>query len=439
MRVFLWSVGLCFLSVACGDDDRPRDAMPSDTGSDAADTNTADTDTADTNTDTEVADADAGTAGCRESLIANMTFPAAPGFRRTQVQPDFAFDGEKFWVSLTVDEGEESSKLDVYGVHVRCDGSTGEPFPVGTTTEGNDGDAAVAIGNDRAMFAWQLDDGTGGSGNLDIRVRAFALDGTPQGDDVLVETTLDGAPFTGSMWMAEIAPTADGFVVVGSRAVESRSAFNVFAYNVGLDGGAVGETIDVMPAMDNQLEPSVAVSSAGDVHLAWNAQLDPNDEARHLAIGDSEARPIVADVLLSGAADIAIDPAHPERRLVAVQAGGSSDADIHIVDVASAAQNSDSVGALGRLDIAPQIAAIEDGGAVVFLRNVRGIRNELFVAFYDYDGSTLTIDAPIQVETVEPVATYVPGITHMFDDTYAIVWSEGISPGFKVMTRIVER
>ena len=438
MRVFLLWAGLCFV-VACGDDDRGRsDTSLVDSGSVDGSADASDGDIEDAGADVTDA-ADSGTLSCRDRLITNTTFPAAAGFRRTQVQPDLAFDGEKLWVSLTVDEGEESSKLDVYGVHVGCDGVGGGPFAVGTTTAGNDGDAAIAIGNDRAMFAWQLDDGTGGMGNLDIRVRSFALDGTPRGDDVRIETTLDGSEFTGSMWMAELAATPDGFVVVGSRAVASRSAFNVFAERVDPEGASLGTTFDIAAATDNQLEPSVAVSAAGEVHLAWNAQLDPNDQARHATLDSPERRTSEITSSASGAADIAIDPVHGERRLIAVQAGGAADADIHIVDVGSAERHSDSVGALGRLDIAPQIAAKEDGGAIVFLRNVRGIRNELFIAFYDYDGVTLEIAAPVEITTAEPVATYVPGITHMFDDTYAIVWSEGISPGFQVMTRIIER
>ena len=118
---------------------------------------------------------DAGPLGCAEGFAERAPFSLAPSFRRTQIHPAAAFDGEHIWVTLTVAE-EVGSSFDIVLVPLGCDGAPGAPIPVDDEIEPNDIDASLAIFGETLLVAWQRDRG---EGTIAIWTRAFALDGTP--------------------------------------------------------------------------------------------------------------------------------------------------------------------------------------------------------------------------------------------------------------------
>jgi len=417
MRRIAW--GALLVLTACGDDDRTvgegdAGTMPEDAGVDAA--------------ARDVGMPDAGPRDCASILVEDRPFALAPGFRETQIHPAAVHDGEHAWVALTVDE-EDSSVFDVFLVRAACDGSVDPPIPVNTTTEPNDLDAAIALGDDGVLVAWISDTGGGLPGAITTYTRAFDLEGAPRAaSDRQIELTRGGEPYAGTAWMAALASTDEGFVLAGSRGVEELAGFAVYTLALDAEGAPAGEATEPSPTMDaGQSDPEVAVDGSG-VHAIWTEQLEETHGM--YAPPGGEARRVVEGVVSSSATDIEVDG---ERVLVATSAGGSSAAEIRIVDVSNPEADVLSFGRTGRLDAGADMALGEDGAlGVVWLRNEAGFRNELFVRGARWDEGTWTVGEERQVPMLDPVPPYAPAIVHVEGDLYFVTWAEGNSPRFEV-------
>lgn len=436
--------------VACGDDTAPLDAAvdaPLDGGFDAA----SDAASADAGGPADAApDAhDAGPRDCASILAPTAPFALAPEFRRAQIHPAAAFDGEHVWVALTVAEepgpanacvGDDTSScaagqrcvdgtcrfsgFDIALVRVDCDGSPRPPQIV-AGGPASDLDAAIAVGRERLLLAWQRDEGTGSIGTVTL---ATDLDGAPLGEETPYVSLRGGAPVTGTVWLPSLTARPDGgFWLYGTRGVEEVGTFLAYLQALDADGVAVGEGADFFPAAAQQDGPALALD--GDaVHLGWTQE----DQARYLAPGATEPATLVEGFVATALGHLA---QHGDRTLAAVTAGLANPR-LLLLDTADAANAVEIARGAG-----PWIAPGETSrGAVLWLEGVRGfVAERLLVRPYEVGDTGLVLGAPVEAPTLGDVGLpYRPSVIHVRGDTYFVSWSERVGDRWDAFGQLVE-
>ena len=380
---------LLLLSITAGCDDRrgtPEDAGPPDAAPPSEDASPPD-----------AATPDAGPVACADAL-AERTVAIDPEGPDTQIHPVVRWDGEALWVVYVRPE-PGGGDFDVWATRLGCDGAPRvAPFLVQESPEGNDIDPELVVSGDRVLVAWQTDDGTGGTDNLQIRYRVLDRDGAPVSGDRLLRTVRAGEPVTDNHMMPKLAVAPDGgFLVAGIRASDV-GRFAVFVQPLHRDGALVGEALEPGPeAMITQSAPSIAVAADGAIWLAYDRA--PDEGATEVWLWETTGAPALALEGLTGASGadlVAIDggvylafagetPAGNDLRLL--QVGGAEAA---------------LVGVPRRTETAPRWAPAPDGRlGLAYFRQVR---------------------AP----------AYQPALTHVEGDYWFASWAEGASPAFRL-------
>lgn len=185
-----------------------------------------------------------------------------------QMRPVVAASAHRF-VVVWQSEGQDGDRTGVYG---RLFDNTGAPlsgeFPVNSLGEGRQGTPAVAMAPDGQFVVAWTGDGPDSAG-WDVYARRFAADGTPLGQDLLVNNEDVQRHQTG----ADVGIAADGrFVVCWQGPDPTFEASEVFARRFGADGrpdgGAFAVTTAASPGVQ---EPAIAVEPDGDFVIAWQA------------------------------------------------------------------------------------------------------------------------------------------------------------------------
>lgn len=450
------SLGLCLALGACGDgssDDSPETGSTSGTpttgssdggdtgsGSAAGDTSTGPGSSDGTDPDSSGGDeTTTGVAmGCTTPAL-DETFALDPDGPNGQIHPAVIYDAaaDAVWVTYNVPSEDGSGKFDVFATRVGCDGQAQvEPVRVNQTLGDNDIDPELARTDAGLLVVWSSDDGTGGAGNLDIRLQLLDDDGVAQWtDDHVLETTLDGRPFSASAWMPRISAGAGGDVaVIGTRAIEAASAFQMFVQRVAADGSALGTTA-AWPAMPGVAHdtPHLAVDAAGDAWAAWVRTED-------FMLRQVQTGHVVGDAFDAVMPTLLQDADSTGPAVVATEDGVS----LAVSETAGAGRRIRVLGwdpagteAVladdGGLHHTPALAPIPGGVAVAAYRNVGGLDNELWVAVVDAAG-----DAGVPVTIPGAVAApYASTITHVGDGVVFVAWAQGDSPNFRISGRLV--
>lgn len=430
---FFFVVLFLGLGAGCGDDapggdgslpDGATDSGPGDAGTDAQ------------------ADAAVPDPPCVTPLVTGQAFEIDPAGPNTQIHVEAAFDGESVWIVYNLPDG--AGYFDVHATRLNCDGTHRvAPFRV-NTTDYNDVDPTLAVGDGHMYAAWQSDTGLFPD-NMELLVRTFLVDGTPvMVEDRILDTWRNGVLETGNHWLPVLGALPSGFAVAGSRAVEDASGFQVFVQRLDADGSMAEESFDASFApLASQTFPTLAAMADGTLYLAYGQGVAPDwddhvlytaiapdarvvsplpplppagrtlGEAPHLASGPDGAvylafgDPLVGRIVLTDAA--ALIPDAPETLL----------------------------GEAGLVNFYPKVAATQGGGAVVWYRNVSGLRNELWIQRFTFDGASFSLSTP-DLATGEWVPPYPPAITHIRDDIYFVAWSQGTSPDFRIMGAFLE-
>lgn len=376
---------------------------------------------------------------CATDLVTDVTFDLDPDGGPTQIHADVAFDGEAVWLVYNLPDA--GGGFDVFARRIHCDGTpAGDRIAVTTSAGRNDVDPAVSIAAGRAHVVWQADNNTG-TNNLDIVYRSFEVDGAAlMAAEADLETSRNGTPVPGNAFYPDVAALPDGgMVIAGARGLDETGTFQAFVQRVDADGVLAGE------ALDGQIENGVthvlaaaAATADGTTHVAWvRAPTADEEYVVHTALPAGAAAlepstPIQAVPTQAGAPSFA---ALGERAYLAV----ASDSAIVLIDGSdldgSASSLSFDDGA--RLDHTPTVAAGPGGGAIAWYKNISGIRNDMFVQAFRFDGATFTIDWDVQVPG-GPMAPYAPAITHVKDNVYFVAWSEGTSPDFTLKGRFMQ-
>ncbi|MBL4684602.1 MAG: hypothetical protein JKY37_08450 [Nannocystaceae bacterium] len=460
-RAAIGLAGALVVATACGSDDSASQdgtdgtiGTSADSGSEAT---SASTDTGRSNptsessgsapdtTDADTAEDTGTTTGgqftCRAPLL-DETFEIDPVGTDGQIHPAVFFDAELqgVWVAYNAPSADGSSKFDVFVARVGCDSNAQiEPTLVNQTTGQNDIDPDLARGDGNLLVTWASDNGAGGSDNLAVLVQSLGLDGQPTlTQDVALATTFDGEAFSGSAWMSRIAAVGAGeFAIIGTRAIESVSAFQVFVQRVDDQAQSLGDTAAFAPIPNFAHDtPHLAVEPSGDVVAAWvrteDFELRQVETTRVVGSAFEDADPtLLTETHATGPALVS----GPQGTLLAVSEAQGANARIRLSRLGPAAEPV-FVGDDGGLHHAPAIVAMPGGAALLWYRHLGGLSNELLTARVSDDGEALSVSAPVVVpDAVAP--PYATTLTHVADDIIFIAWAQGQSPNFRIYGRFV--
>lgn len=363
---------------------------------------------------------------------ADTTLPIDPDGPDTQIHPAIAADGDGVWVVYNrVTPG--ASTFDVWATRLGCDGlPTTPPFEVSGDPVFSDVDPSVAVGPHGVLIAW-TNDVSDADPNLVTRYRIVAADGT-LGPIRALETEREGAPFAGGQWMVQAAATADGWVLVGSRGVEARSAFQVYGQRIGPDGEPSGPTASVELDRTQQLDPDVGVAADGTLWLAWGEGTQgqgavvaaPWTDQPALVTQPILAAPAGSARVAAGARTVIVG--HVERRrgtdIALRRVGGRGSLD---------------VGEAGAIDLAPALAMQGDAALLAWFRRIRGNQAAVWTQRVILGDEAITADGePVQIETADPAAPYPMAIAALADGRYAVAWTEGEAPSYRAMLRFID-
>ncbi|MEM9073332.1 MAG: hypothetical protein AAGE52_32805 [Myxococcota bacterium] len=415
---------------ACGDDD----SSATDTGVDAFDSGTdAVVDAAvDQGVDVEVP------YTCETAIAETTPVLLAPSFRRAEIHPAAAFDGEHIWIALSAtddpgpptactgddttpcEEGQSCSDdvcvhngFDVALVRMRCDGVLEDPIMISEATPPSDIDPAIAIAEDRVILAWQRDEGTG---TIRTALRAYDLEGNPLGETTTYASVRGGEPVEGTVWFPSLMPKSDGFWLWGIRGIDEVGGFLGYLQELDESGAPVGEGQDVFFEGASTGQNGFELAPRGDdLHWAWTE----HEQAVYLAPDATEPRLLLEGFVGSSVGGLTVQN---DRVLAVVQAGAAS-ATINLVDAESGTRSE-----VGRGRVASPFLATGDGdeGVVLWLGDARGfVAEELWVRSYQYDGAEFTLGDARTVATLGSLGIpYRPSVHHLRDGFYLVTWAE---------------
>ncbi len=378
-------------------------------------------------------------------IVLDTTFALAPVAPAPQIHASVGFDGAAIWLAYNLVDDEGFGGFDVFARRIKCDGTmVGEPLRVTTTLGGNDVDPAIALSDGVVAIVWTADNQTG-IDNMDALYRTYTAAGVAiMAADVILETRRNSSPVTGNVMQSTITALPEGeFAVAGVRGLAEATAFQTFVQRIDSAGAFVGEAIDGYFEADvSHSAPSVAGAGDGTIYTAW-VRSPPSADGR-----------VVSGSIATGAS--AVTPAPPYEVIVGESVGppsysvasdgfvylafggDGSDRDIVLTagDGFTVGAPSASFGGLGRLDHSPTVAAGVGGGAVAYYRNVSGIRNQVVVQPFTFDGASFTLGSEQLLDT-ESAAPYGAAITHVRDNIYFVAWSAGASPELYLEGRFV--
>ncbi|MEO1271894.1 MAG: hypothetical protein AAFX99_27685, partial [Myxococcota bacterium] len=209
---------------------------------------------------------------CLDLVQTDLTRTPIPETLATQIHADVAFDGQGVWMVFNVVDAN-SRLFHVYATRLACDGTTlVEPMRIDEPPDLNKTDPAVAISDQRVLFAWMTDSSCcdDNPNNLDIHYRLYDLQGMPLHNDRTLESTRMGNAEPGNAWLPIPVGLPGGpFALVGSWAHQDTNRFQIFAQRLDRDGELVGDAVDAaLEPERSQLYPSAAAADDGTLHMA---------------------------------------------------------------------------------------------------------------------------------------------------------------------------
>ena len=378
-------------------------------------------------------------------IVLDTTFALAPLAPAPQIHANVIFDGAAVWLAYNLVDDEGFGGFDVFARRIKCDGTAlGEPLRVTTTLGGNDIDPALALSDGVVAIVWTADNQTGVD-NMDALYRTYTTDGGPiMAADVILETSRNSAPVTGNVMQSTITALPEGeFAVGGLRGLAEATSFQAFIQRIDSAGTFVGEAIDGYFESDvSHSLPSVAGADDGTIYVAWVRSPPAADDRvvnGRIAPGASVVTPSPPQEVIAG--DSGGSPSYAvggDGAVYVAYGGDDSDRDIILAvgNQFDGGAASTSFGGVGRLDHSPTVAAAGGGGAVAYYRNVSGIRNQVVVQPFTYDGASFTLGNEELLDT-ESAAPYGAAITHVRDNIYFVAWSAGASPDLFIEGRFV--
>lgn len=443
---FILGVGVLLCAACPGTHAELLDGGYGDSGDAVTDASGTDSGLQDSG-DSAIGDTDAGTFDavgqqlCRDEMALDSPIDVDIDGPDTQIHAALAFDGRGLWVTYNLPDS--SNGFDVYLTRLACDGQVLlAPFQV-NTTDSNDVDPDIAIGDNAIAVVWSPDNGTG-TNNMDATYRMFNHDGSPRmASDQTLETRYAGNLVEGNVMSPQvIALPGGGFAITAIRGIPAAAGFQAFVQRLDDDGNLQGAAIDgyVEDGRYDSL-PSISASANGDIYWTYvrgGNEMDNEVVQLKIPAGTSTPQPQPPRVVASSSGDsssfYAAAPSHGQAYLayaynsnISLLDGSRFASDVAFVEL----------GVGSGLDYAPRVVAKPGGGVVFWYRNVSGYRNQFLAQGFAFDGSVFNTADQRSVTDAE-VPPYAPAATYLFDDYYAVAWSEGSSPAYRVKMSLVQ-
>lgn len=433
----IWLLLLFFVITGCSE----RDLGPFDAGADVYESKDLQTDNGQFGLDTIQDATEIKNKSCpvSDSVFGNI-FSIDPAGPDTQIHAAAAYDGTGIWV--VYNRPGSDSNFEVWAVRLACDGTPlVKPFRVNHESGYNDTDPALAVNANVVMFAWQEDNGQSPN-NLSVRYRSFNIDGSPlmAADHVL---DLTGGLAEGqNSWMVKLAALPDAkFALVSAVGAKGYQGFQVWMQIIDQAGSNVGSGL--LPAPEKgvtQTFPTVASDMVNTIYIAW--QRESNDDSTDVGVrmvsipiigtvkdpvqafdpysGHRNQAPDYTSTVQGGLPWMAFQTSGQTATHIAVRNGRDFSAASVILD--------DGPG----MNHTPAVVSVQNGGAIVWYRQLSGIKNEVRFQEFQTDtaGNPIMLGKSVQLNT-NPAAPYQPAIAAL-PDGYFVAWSEGKSPAFRI-------
>ncbi len=221
----------------------------------------------------------------------------------TQANPSVAVDGSGNFVVVWESYGQDGSGYGVYARRYYPDGSpNGDEFLVNNTTSGDQRHPAVAMNVATGAFviAWSrysLDGKT-----QDIYAKRYRPDGTPEIREFPDHSQEEEGEFLVNSYTAGIqtspavAVEASGrFAVAWESLVQDGSEFGIYAQRYNADGSRSGAEFRVNAyTTSSQTSPAVAFDDVGRMIVAWDSYQDGSATGIYARRYDPDGNPIGA-------------------------------------------------------------------------------------------------------------------------------------------------
>lgn len=363
----------------------------------------------------------------------DVTWPVDPFGVDGQIHPAVAGDGDGVWVVYNRPT-PDGATFDVWATRLGCDGvATVLPFEVSADPTFSDVDPSIAIGAERIAIAW-TNDVSDADPNLIARYRLLDRQGAPLGPPQRLQTRRVDADFAGGHWMLQVAATDDGFVIVGARGVEERSAFQVFAQRLDAEGQPIGSTASAERDMTQQLEPDVGVDADGTIWLAWGE----GDQGAGAVMVAAWAPPYdgalePAEMLSAPAGGARISAGRRVFGVGFVQRGGGTD--VAIRDLVRG--GGVDLGEMGQFDLQPAVAQRGAVGMAAWFRRIRGNRASLWTRPLDLTDRLRASGPARAIPSDTDAAPYPMAVAPLSDGRFVVVWTGGEPPAYRIFMRAV--
>ncbi len=363
-----------------------------------------------------------------DTFTPSENFEIASGQHTTRIHPHAVGDARGAWFTY-VEPEPAGSLFDVVALHLDCTLQADVP-PFAVNTEvGNDIDPSVAISGDRVVVLWNSDNGQGGSDNLQIHYRRFALDGTPLDETQRRLTTqVDGDDILGNHTNANVVGSDLGWTVAGIRAHPGSPAFVAFLQHLDPQGDLLGE------AFSPFVDPSVShLAASGDE--SWIGYAVSGRGFDEVRVANEAGDPAIVPFpdASSGGIHLVATPSGP---LVAASSGDSGP-DILISMLESEAPPL-RLGEPGTTEHSPMLALGPDSSAAVVYHRVQaGAGNTVVFQRLTLAGDTVSANGePEDLDTMSP--PYPPSVTALPNGTWLATWARGQSPAFTTWGRVLD-
>lgn len=328
----------------------------------------------------------------------------------TQIHADVAFDGEQIWTVFNLPNAENT--FDVYLASIDCSGNfVNEPIQILNLPGLNQTTPRIAYSNSRILVASQGDNGDS-SNNLSIHLHLQRTDGT-QIQEVEWVPEIDGQA-TGNRWLPSVTGTHNGFWL--TAAVANDNHFRTAVQRLSIEGEELGNThwagpdsYAVFPSIDGDDDNYVVGWQTSDDAVQWatgtatesNNDTTTYDNAAYVDVVWNNGNPLIFS---------------------------------HRTSPMAALLNNSPLSSLG----GTFYTNATQGETTVFVGyfdNQTGYQNDVYGAFLTNES---IIETDILLQSNPPAAPYRPAVTHLGNDQYFLLWSQGDNPNFTLAGQFLE-
>lgn len=343
--------------------------------------------------------------------------------------------GDEIWVSYigVVNQGGERVEK-TFLARFGCDGQPiNAPERVGASSTVREMSPVIAGDDETVYIVWVSETGQG----QEVYGRTFKLDGTPrQNEPFRVIISLKGGESVGTIWKPDIAVMDDGSAVLifeGLTMVNPRALLQridkeganigngMYAYAADAHGGQQDPAITVLEDGTVQFAYLGGESNAGRVYQGWISpgELDP--------AGD----PVAAQSQSSASHSVRYSKARVDGAswmTYPLGINGTNDVVLRNAMPAGPTTVKTTSAGSGRINIHSSVAASDTGGALAWLSYTSSpSKSRVHIQRFKTgaDGAVASFGTRVNEHSADVAAwPYGPDIIWLYDDVYAVFWSE---------------